>query len=182
MKARRADGAVLTGAVVFYGLLLLVTLGVARWLDAPLFLLRAEDRWPVWQSALAGAGVGLAVVVTTRLLNRRFDWARRMTAQFRDILGVPDTRQATVLALSSAVAEEMTFRGVLLWLTGPIWSSLLFASVHVAPGRVSWHWTLFAGLLGVAFAYGSLVTGDLTAAMVAHFTVNYFNLLALEEG
>jgi hypothetical protein len=47
---------------------------------------------------------------------------------------------------------------------------------------VTWHWTLFAGLLGLAFAQGTLVTGDLTAAIVAHFTVNYFNLLALEEG
>lgn len=182
MKPARADASVLTGAVVFYGLLLLVTVAVARWLDAPLFVLRDEGRLPVWQSAGAGAAAGLAVVLLSRWTNRRFAWARNMSAQFRAILGVPDTRQAAVLAVSSAVAEEVAFRGLLLSLTGPFWSSALFASVHVAPGRVSWHWTVFAALLGAAFAYGSLLTGDLTAAMVAHFTVNYFNLLALEEG
>lgn len=182
MSQNRADGAVLTGAALFYGLIVLLSVGVARWLDLPLFLLRTEDRWPLWQSAGAGAGAGLSVVFLTRFLHARFGWARTMNRQFREILGVPTIAQASLLAGSSAVAEELAFRGILMSLLGPWWSSLLFAAAHVAPGRITWHWTLFAGLLGIAFAQGSLVTGDLTAAMVAHFTVNYFNLLALEEG
>lgn len=182
MKRPAADAAVLTGAVLFYGFMALVAVGLARWLDAPLFLLRSEARWPVWQSAGAGAGVGLAVVLLSRQLTARFAWARTMNGQFREILGVPSMRQATVLAGASAIAEELAFRGLLMSLLGPWWSSLLFAAAHVAPGRVTWHWTLFAGLLGLAFAWGTVVTGDLVAAMVAHFTVNYFNLLALEEG
>ncbi len=182
MKRPAADAAVLTGAVLFYGFMALVAVGVGRWLDAPLFVLRSEARWPVWQSAGAGAGVGLAVVLISRQLTARFAWARTMNGQFREILGIPTIRQASLLAGASAVAEELAFRGLLMSLLGPWWSSLLFAAAHVAPGRVTWHWTLFAGLLGLAFAQGTLVTGDLTAAMVAHFTVNYFNLLALEEG
>lgn len=182
MTPARADNAVLTGAALFYGLLALVSVGVAQWLDAPLFILRREDRWPLWQSAGAGAAVGLAVVLLSRLLHARFAWARTMNSQFREILGLPSMPQAALLAGTSAVAEELAFRGLLMSLMGPWWSSLLFASAHVAPGRITWQWTLFAGLLGIAFAQGSLVTGDLTAAMVAHFTVNYFNLLALEDG
>lgn len=182
MNPARADNAVLTGAALFYGFLALVTVGVARWLDAPLFVLRTEVRWPLWQSAAAGAGVGIAVVLLTRQLHARFAWARTMNGQFRHILGVPSMQQAALLAGTSAVAEELAFRGLLMSLLGPWWSSLLFASAHVAPGRITWHWTLFAAVLGIAFAQGSLITGDLTAAMVAHFTVNYFNLLALEEG
>lgn len=181
MKRPAADAAVLTGAVLFYGFMVLVAVGIARWLDAPLFVLRSEDRWPVWQSAVAGAGAGIAVVLLSRQLTARFAWAKTMHGQFREILGIPTMRQATILAGASAVAEELAFRGLLMSLLGPWWSSLLFAAAHVAPGRVTWHWTLFAGLLGLAFAKGTLVTGDLTAAMVAHFTVNYFNLLALEE-
>jgi len=53
--------------------------------------------------------------------------------------------------------------------------------LHVGPDRSYLPWTLFATLLGVVFAAFTLTFGDITAAVVAHLTINYFNFLAIAE-
>jgi membrane protease YdiL (CAAX protease family) len=169
-------------SLIFYGLLAAVSCAIAWWgQDRSPFVLRAEGRWPLALSVGAGAGIGLAVVTLSSWADRRWTWAREMSSGFRAVLGTPGPGESGVLALSSSLGEELLFRGVLLHWMGPVLSTVVFAGMHVAPGRISWHWTLFAGLLGAGFAWLSLASGDLVAAVVAHLTVNYFNLLALGQ-
>ena len=48
---------------------------------------------------------------------------------------------------------------------------------YQAPGRP---WTIFALVLGFALGGLLLLTGSLLAPILAHFTINYFNLHQIE--
>nr|WP_255216035.1 CPBP family intramembrane glutamic endopeptidase [Pseudenhygromyxa sp. WMMC2535] len=80
------------------------------------------------------------------------------------------------MAAASAVGEEILFRGAMLDAWGLWVSSLLFAALHVSPQRELWPWTASAGLLGLGLAGLTLLTGNLGAAVAAHFVINLLNL------
>ena len=67
-------------------------------------------------------------------------------------------------------------RAAMLDAWGPIVSSVVFALMHVPPRRELWPWTVSAGLLGLLLAALTLATGNLGAAIVAHFVINSINL------
>lgn len=127
-----------------------------------------------WRVGL-GVGGGLLFVATARVF-ARFAWAQRLEAEFRRLLGPLRLRHVTVLALLSAVAEEAFFRGAMQPTLGLVPTSLVFGLMHIGPGRAFWPWTATA--LAAGFALGGIteLTGDLLAAILAHFTVNYFHL------
>ncbi len=125
---------------------------------------------------LLGLAMGLAVVLLSRIAVWRLRWAQRLHRDFRSILGEQTGREILVLALASSIGEELLFRGALMPWMG-IWpQALLFAALHVGPGRRFLPWTLAAFVIGVAFAYATHWTGNLGAAIVAHFTINFLNL------
>lgn len=148
---------------------------------------------PLWASVVAGAGIGGALVVASRVSSARFRWARRLDANFRALLGEVGTSQAAFMALTSAIAEELLFRGFVLRLLLPRSgdltleaaaialgvSSIGFGILHIGPDRSYLPWTAFAIVVGLLFGGLTLWTGDVTAAVIAHLTVNYFNFLAL---
>jgi len=80
------------------------------------------------------------------------------------------------------LGEEMLFRGLLQPAIGIVWSSLIFGLLHVGPDRRYAPWTLMA--IGMGFAFGGLhyYTGNLLAPILAHFTINHFNLTAIAKG
>jgi membrane protease YdiL (CAAX protease family) len=123
-----------------------------------------------------GVALGLAVVAMTRLETRRFQWARELQASFRDLLGPLSAREIVILALASSIGEELLFRGALLpWLG--IWvQAIVFALLHVGPGRRFLPWTIHAFALGLAFGALALATGNLGGPIAAHFTINFLNL------
>lgn len=127
-------------------------------------------------SPLLGLAIGIVVVLLSRLAVRYFAWARRLHQDFRSILGEQTGREILVLALASSVGEELFFRGALMpWLG--IWpQALIFAALHVGPGRRFLPWTLAAFIIGTGFGYLVDWTGDLGAPIAAHFTINYLNL------
>ena len=127
-------------------------------------------------SPLLGLAIGLGVVLASRLAVRKFRWARRLHRDFRVILSGLSGREILILALASSIGEELLFRGALLpWLG--IWpQALIFAALHVGPGRRFLPWTLAAFLIGAAFGYLLQWTGDLGAPIAAHFIINYLNL------
>ena len=55
-------------------------------------------------------------------------------------------------------------------------ATVAFAGLHVGPGNRHLPWTVSALVVGVLFAHLSLWTGDLSAAIVAHFLINFLNL------
>src|SRR5262245_3414077 len=97
-----------------------------------------------------GAAVGLVVVVLTRLATKHFQWARDLNASFRDLLGPLTGREILILALASSIGEELLFRGALQPWLGVWLQALVFALLHVGPGKRFLPWTASAFVLCIA--------------------------------
>ncbi len=120
--------------------------------------------------------LGFIVVLLSRVATHHFQWAQRLHSEFRSILGELSSRDIVILAFASAVGEELLFRGALMpWLG--VWAqAALFGALHFGPGRRFLPWTLSALAVGVGFGFLTRWTGDLGAAITAHFTINLLNL------
>lgn len=125
--------------------------------------------------ALLGTGSGLALVAAT-WLGRGLGPIRRYREHMASLLGAPGTAVIAVLACTSAIGEEMLFRGALQPLLG-LWPTVIaFGLLHGtsrATFRVGVAFATFAGALLGLLAES---TGNLLAPMLCHATVNYFNL------
>ena len=127
-------------------------------------------------SPLIGLAVALAVVFLSRFTVHRFDWARRLHTDFRSLLGPLSGREILILAVASAVGEELLFRGALQPMIG-IWpQAVIFALLHIGPGTRFLPWTLSAFAVGLVFGWLFHATGDLGGPIVAHFAINFMNL------
>jgi hypothetical protein len=127
-------------------------------------------------SPLLGIAVGLLVVLLTRVAVRRFRWARLMHRDFRSVLGPTQSREILILALASAIGEELLFRGALQPWIGIWLQAGVFALLHIGPGVRFLPWTASAFVLGIGFGYMVAWTGDLGGPITAHFVINYLNL------
>ncbi len=123
-----------------------------------------------------GAALGGVIVVLTRIATKHFEWARDLHSSFRDLLGPLGGGEIAVLALASSIGEELLFRGALLPWLGLWLQAIVFALLHVGPGRRFLPWTASALVLGVAFGAMAKWTGNLGGPIVAHFTINFVNL------
>jgi membrane protease YdiL (CAAX protease family) len=137
----------------------------------------------VLAGAAAGLLMGLGLVFLSRLSVHRFEWARALHRDFRARLGPLGDNESLVLAAASSLGEEIFFRGALLPAVGLLWSNVVFALLHIGPvrgrepgGPRYLPWTVSSFVAGVMFGQLFLWSGDLTGAVVAHFTVNFLNL------
>jgi membrane protease YdiL (CAAX protease family) len=96
---------------------------------------------------------------------------------------VRDTSDATllVLGLSSGIAEELFFRGVLAPALGLLVSSIAFGALHRLRGRVGWIWASWAAVMGLLFGALFFATGSLVGPIVAHASINVVNLRFLRD-
>ncbi len=176
-------------AVVFYGIMIIIAVAIGGWW-LNLDLIEWHNRWEtaLWLDVLLGAGLGVVTVIASRILEHTTQWARVLGEEFRKILGNLSPTQVMVLAVTSGVAEEVFFRGFLqqalseLWLQndwlGLVVASLIFGLIHVGPDRKKFlPWTIMAVVMGFGFGLLYLYTGNILAPVVAHFTINFFNLL-----
>jgi membrane protease YdiL (CAAX protease family) len=131
--------------------------------------------------ALAGVLIGLGIVFASRLAVHRFEWARALHRDLRALLGPLPDSEILVLALASSVGEEIFFRGALMPATGLLASSMVFALLHLGPKARFLPWTASSFVAGVMFGQLFLWSGDLTGAVIAHFTVNFLNLRHLSQ-
>jgi len=161
----------LYGAVALLGLLLSSGRG-----DPDVYRLADRPAWVLLLSPVLGLAVGLGVVGLSRIAVARWEWARALHAAFRDILGPLTGREVVVLAASSAIGEELLFRGALLPWIGLVPSTLAFGLLHIGPGKRFLPWTISAVIMGLAFGGLAQVTGNLGAPIVAHFVINLLNL------
>ncbi len=130
----------------------------------------------LWTPAL-GVGLGLVVVQMFRALEGRFAWVPTLHAEFRALLGRPSGGELVLLAATSALGEELLFRGAMLDAWGLWPSTLIFALLHIPPRRSLWPWTASSLLVGAVLGQLTLSTGNLGAAVALHFVVNLQNLV-----
>ena len=144
--------------------------------DASVWRLAGREDSQLLLGTVAGAMIGLGFVFASRLAVHRFEWARSLHRDMRALLGPLPDAEVVVLAAASALGEEIFFRGALLPAIGLSASSLVFALLHVGPKLRYLPWTIFSFVAGLMFGQLFLWSGDLTGAVVAHFTVNFLNL------
>lgn len=124
-----------------------------------------------------GVALGAAVVQVFRALEGRHAWMPRLHAEFRGLLGRPSGREVVLLAATSAIGEELLFRGAMLDAWGLWASSLVFALLHIPPRLSLWPWTASSLVIGVGLGALTLWSGNLGPAVAAHFVINLQNLL-----
>ena len=128
--------------------------------------------------AAAGAALGLSVVWLSRSLER-FEWARAINRDFAELFAHAPAARLTAIAALSALVEEVIFRGWLQPHLGLLSAALIFGALHIPLERHHWPWTASAALMGLVFGGLYELLGSVTAPLVAHFTINHFNLHAL---
>ncbi len=124
----------------------------------------------------AGVAFGLGIAVITRYSVYRLHWAEQLHLEFRGLFGPLKGLDILAYAAISAVAEEMFFRGAVQPLLGIGLTSLIFGALHIAPGKKYIPWPIQAFVIGLAFGGLYWLSGDLSAPVMAHFTINYQNL------
>ncbi len=191
------QGSITTGFVVaFYAIL-----GVIAWILAGLVGDLNLLEWhnlhgtELYVDAGIGAVVGILVVWASNVLDRKAEWARELGRQFGKVLGSLSVTEAFIFAAASAVGEELLFRGFLqqaltevvfsgAWAdwAGLVVASLAFGMLHVGPNfKKMWPWTVMAIVLGAGFGWMYLYTGNILAPILAHFTINFFNLQSIGQ-
>ena len=190
MKSRISVGFV-TG---FYLFLAALAWGLAALLgDLDLLVWHNRNATSVYYDAGMGVAVGLITVVASQVLDRTTSWAQELGREFGKVLGPVDMSAALIFAIASAIGEELLFRGFLQQILsvsvfgGPYgdWvalavATLVFGLLHMGPDiKKFWPWTVMALVLGGVFGWMYMYTGNILAPMLAHFTVNFFNLQAI---
>ena len=132
-------------------------------------------------SLLLGSTFGALVAVLTRIAVQHFRWAQKLHREFRPIARSLSASGIAVLALSSAVGEELLFRGLLQPFLGLWLSAALFGFVHQMPGPSRWVWVTWATLVGLALGVIFQLTGSLAGCIAAHALINAINLIYLKS-
>ena len=173
-------------AIRFYAVLGALALAWRQvWAGEPLWFASAEAAArggdPVRDVATGLLAAGVVIGISYEL-TRHTRAGHALAGALAELLGPLRTRHVLVLAATSGLAEEAFFRGALQPRVGLVVASVVFGLVHFVPRPEFRLWTVFsvaAGfLLGVLFER----TGNLTAPVVAHFTINAVNLSLLVRG
>jgi hypothetical protein len=167
----------LSTAIAVYSTMAAVAIVWSLITGRPLFWVEAPPSFGsvvLW--SLIGAAGGIGVVLASRVLLDQYPWAKSLADWFAEVLGPISVRDALILALLSGFAEEMLFRGALQPSLGLVPTTILFGLCHWPPRKELRPWTILTGCLGLLFGIATAVSGHLTAAIVAHFVINFINL------
>ncbi|MFN0057234.1 MAG: lysostaphin resistance A-like protein [Planctomycetota bacterium] len=123
-----------------------------------------------------GLATGALVVGCFQLAKSRSRELKRLERTFVSLLGSLNRQSIMLLAATSAVGEEVLFRGALQPVLGLGWTALLFGLLHFPFRRELWCWPVFAGLAGLLLGWLYDREGSLLAPIAAHFAINAISL------
>lgn len=132
-----------------------------------------------WRDLGFGLLIAAALLAVWAAGRRWLAAARELEEKIAELLGPIDRGEAVGLAFLSGTSEEIFFRGAVQGAWGWLVAAVLFAVLHTGPGRGLRLWTVFAALAGLALGAVTLATGNLLAAISAHFVVNAVGLARL---
>jgi membrane protease YdiL (CAAX protease family) len=170
-------------ALVFYGAMLALTVGIAWWTGASIVFASepARERGIAAADLLVGGLAAAALVALSRGVTRTTRWGDLLGRSLAELIGRRSAADCVVLGLASGVAEEALFRGLLQPWLGYVGASLVFGLAHFVPRRELWPWTGFAVVAGLVLGALFALTGNLVAPVVAHFCINAVNLRWLSK-
>ncbi|SNY71650.1 CPBP family intramembrane glutamic endopeptidase [Paractinoplanes atraurantiacus] len=122
------------------------------------------------KTAWVYAVTGTAVLAATFAVASRFVTPGRTDEH-------PWRKALVEIPLAVVLFEEIAFRGVLLELIGPYWSSLLFGLWHLRPFKA----VLFTAAAGLVLAWGADTTGSLLVPVAWHWAANGLGVLFFQK-
>jgi len=129
-----------------------------------------------WIDLAAGAVSGALLLAGWLVARWRLEPARELESIMLRLLGRVSREEMVALALISAIAEEVAFRGALQHAIGWLGAAALFALLHAGPRRPFLLWSAFALVGGLAFGWIVVVRQALLGPIVGHLVVNLVQL------
>jgi membrane protease YdiL (CAAX protease family) len=172
---------IVRSSAIGYGILLGVAALLGLW-QGRLGELFPSPVWPATGvNVLIGVVLAAGVLSASAAFRATFEWARRLEDEFRLLLGDIDVWGAFVLALSSGIAEEAFFRGVMQSAFGLTVTSVAFGLLHFPVNRRLIPWTLIAVAMGFVFGVVYQETSSLLAVALAHGLINFVELVGISK-
>ncbi|HEY4156457.1 MAG TPA: type II CAAX endopeptidase family protein [Polyangiaceae bacterium] len=132
-------------------------------------------------STLIGLAFGGLVVISTRGFVTHFAWARNLHRELRPVARALSGTGIAAVAISSALGEELLFRGLLQPWLGLWLQALAFGILHSQlRGPSKWAWVVWATVMGLAFGAIYALSGSLLGPIAAHALINWLNLSYLK--
>jgi membrane protease YdiL (CAAX protease family) len=128
-----------------------------------------------------GLGGGCGVVAVSIISGYIFKGVEALQKEFSLIFGRLSHFEIIAVALSSGIAEEVLFRGLLQPYFGLVITSIIFGVLHFPVKRVYIIWTIFAIGMGFMLGWFYELTDSLLAPIITHVLVNAINLFRLED-
>jgi membrane protease YdiL (CAAX protease family) len=141
-------------------------------IDLALFV--EPSRW--WLDAGLGLAAGALLLALWLVARRLTPAAAELEETLARLLGPVGREELVALALISAVAEEVAFRGALQGAIGFVGAAVVFALLHFGPGAPFRLWSAYALAGGLVFGAVTRQRGTLLAAILAHLVVNLVQL------
>ena len=132
-------------------------------------------------SALLGLAMAGLVVMTTRALVGRVAFATRLHVELRPLACSMTAGTVIYLAFTSALGEELLFRGLLEPWIGLVPQAIIFGSLHQVGGTSRWVWMGWATVMGLMLGAMYQCTGSLVGPLAAHALINAINLSHLKS-
>jgi membrane protease YdiL (CAAX protease family) len=164
-------------AFCFYAVLGCIAVFIGRYTSTPISLY-GDSLGPVFATIL-GVSTGIVALVSWDIAAKYFESLRNLWALLRTALGPQTVWAVFALALSSSIAEELLFRGLVQAHIGLVFTSILFGVLHKQPDSYFGIWAAFATIAGLIFGLLHDWSGGLLAPILAHFVINLVNLYRL---
>jgi membrane protease YdiL (CAAX protease family) len=132
-------------------------------------------------SACLGLASGGLAVFATRWLVKRTRFARLLHAELRPLALGLSPAMMMLLAASSAVGEELLFRGLLAPWIGLVPQAIIFGFLHQTGGRSRWVWMCWAFVMGLVLGGIFQLSGSLVGPVLSHALINAVNLAFLKS-
>lgn len=121
-----------------------------------------------------GAAVGLGLSGVIAVLVRYQPGFAQLEARLQGPVGSLSEPEIILVAMASAIGEEMLFRCALQDVAGPYLSALIFGLLHSGPRLLLWG--VSAAILGLCFSLMVEAGCGLLSVTVAHALINFLSL------
>jgi len=125
--------------------------------------------------------IAFTLFVLSNECSDKTKWGQKLTHLFKDMLTPLPTGTILLLAVFSAVGEELLFRGAIQNQFGLVIASVLFGLMHFPVMPVMIPWTITAMLMGFVLGGLYMYSGNILAPILLHFLINFLNIWAMNQ-
>lgn len=129
---------------------------------------------------LQGLILGVIIIIASLILTKVWTKYRISAEKYLDLVITPlEMTDLIWVGLLPGLSEELLFRGVMIPALGYDWFALIISSVFFGilhfNDQESWHYVVWAIIIGFVLGFSAYLTGNLLIPVVAHIFTNLFS-------